>query len=241
MSRSRWKMRLYRFLRVKFIAESVWYLRYFWFVRMRRQLRSYDEKTGVILDDYSHDSLLTNRPSERILKLIMPLTMIESLQPESRVLSIGCRYEYDMLLLCAYGFRSENVRGLDMLSYSPWIDLGNMHAMPYADSSWDAIVLGWVISYSSDPDLAAREVVRVTKPGGVVAIGVTYYPKERLQELAKPGGDHASTYATGSERRQTVTSLLNLFGTHVDQIYFQHDAHDPSRQGHCIVIFSIKK
>lgn len=238
---SRWKLRFNRFLRVKFIAEWVWFVRYFWFVRVRRQLRSFDEKSGVILHDYSVDSLLANRPSERILKLIMPLTMIDTLTPDSRILSIGCRYEYDMLLMCAYGFRAENVRGLDMLSYSPWIDLGNMHAMSYADNTWDAIVLGWVMAYSSDPKRAAREVVRVTRPGGVVAIGVTYYPSERLRELAQPGGDHANEYASGSERRQTVAALLDLFGGNVDKVYFQHDAPDPGRQGHCLVIFSVRK
>ncbi|MEK6806075.1 MAG: methyltransferase domain-containing protein [Pseudomonadota bacterium] len=241
MSRSRWKLRLYRFLRVKFVAECVWFVRYFWFVRVRRQLRSFDEKSGVILHDYSQNSLLTNRPSERILKLIMPLTLIETLTPDSKVLSIGCRYEWDMLLLCAYGFRAENVRGLDMLSYSPWIDLGNMHAMPYGDSSWDALVLGWVLSYSDDPQRAAREFVRVTRAGGIIAVGVTYYPPERLRALAQPGGDHAAEYVSGERRVQTVAALLELFGSAVGRVYVQHDAPDPGKQGHCLLVFSVRK
>jgi len=238
---SRWKLRLYRFLRVKFIAEWVWFVRYFWFVHIRRQLRSFDEKTGVILHDYSHTSLLANRPSERILKLIMPLTMIETLTADSKILSIGCRYEWDMLLMCAYGFRAENVRGLDMLSYSPWIDLGNMHAMGYANDTWDAVVLGWVLSYSSEPERAAREIVRVTRPGGIISLAVTYYPPERLKELSQPGGDHSNAYVAGAQRRQTTESLLALFAPHVDRIYFRHDVPDPGKQGHCIAIFSIRK
>ncbi len=37
-----------------------------------------------------------------------------------------------------------NIRGLDLFSCSPRIDVGDMHDMRYADNSFDVIFLGWV-------------------------------------------------------------------------------------------------
>jgi hypothetical protein len=42
------------------------------------------------------------------------------------------------------------------------------------------------------------------------------------------------------DRRQSVASILELFGTHVERVYFQHDP-DPAKQGACLVVFAIKK
>ena len=55
-----------------------------------------------------------------------------------------------MLYLVGYGFKARNVRGLDMISYSPWIDLGNMHETEYSDNTWDAVLCGWTLPYSSE-------------------------------------------------------------------------------------------
>jgi len=108
--------------------------------------------------------------------------------------------------------------------------------MPYADNSWDAVMLGWVIPYSSEPELAAREVVRVTRPGGLIAIGITYYPEDGADHLLKDNPRF------GRERKnRSVDGMLSLFGDHVETVYFRHDVSDPSRQGSCMVVFSTKK
>jgi SAM-dependent methyltransferase len=235
-SKSRWKLRLYRLMRVKPVCEFVWYLRYVYYMKIRRSFRAFENNFGVAANEYSLQSMHRGRPSERILRLIMPLAAIEELNEESKVLSIGCRFEADLLYLAAYGFDLKNVRGLDMYSYSPWVDLGNMHDMPYPDSSWDAILLGWVISYSNEPKIAAREVIRVTRPGGLIAIGVTYYPERLLRKFEAEGIDFGV-----KDRIQTVKEMLALFGDHVQTIYFSHDPTNRAEQGSCVVIFSIKK
>ncbi|HEX9395548.1 MAG TPA: methyltransferase domain-containing protein [Burkholderiales bacterium] len=231
-------MRFARFLRVKPICNAVFWLRFFWFVRLKRQVRVFEEKGGVRSHDYSLDVLLQGRTSARILRVIQPLTSIDRLGPDARVLSIGCRYETDLLYLVGYGLRAENVRGLDMISYSDWIDLGNMHDMRYPDDAWDAVLLGWVLSYSTEPAVAAREVVRVTRDGGLIAVGVSYYPPEVVRARVAEG---KGNFGTGRNAPiQTTAEILELFRPWVDHVYYNH-VPDPRGQGSSVAIFSIRK
>lgn len=233
---SRWKLRLARFLRVKPINVLVFSIRFFYFTKIKKNIRIYSEDGHVLMHDYSQDKVLLGKPTDRILRLMQPLVVIDKLDHDkSRILSIGCRFEGDMLYLMGFGFDPKNLRGLDMISYSPWIDLGNMHKMDYPDSSWDAVILGWVLSYSDVPDVVAKEVLRITKPGGLIAIGVTYYPPELLQKFKDDGNPSIDTHV------QTVQGMLDLFEGHVEHVYFHHDTSDPSRQSSCMVIFSVKK
>lgn len=237
MSQRRWLLRLNRFLRVKPVCNLVFKLRFLYHAKLWGNLRCHGDEKAVMGQDYSVKRVVRGRPSDRILRLIQPLAAIDKMTPDSRVLAIGCRFETDMLYLCGYGFDPRNIRGLDMISYSPWIDCGNMHQMPYADGAWDAVTMGWVLSYSDQPELAAREVLRVTRDGGLIAIAVTYYPPDVLKQLAAQG----EIIGPPSGRIQTVQGVLDLFQNHVDHIYFHHDAGDLSKQGPCMVIFSVKK
>lgn len=105
----------------------------------------------------------------RMKWLIFGVLANELVSPASRFLMIGPRTENEILFLKSLGYT--NVMGLDLISYSPWVALGDMHDMPFADNSFDVVVCGWVISYSKDPDRLAREIARVTRPGGVFALG----------------------------------------------------------------------
>lgn len=229
--------RLKTMLRVPAVVNLVTQARRAYFVKVRRALRSHDDKAGVLAHDYSFSSFLTNRPRSRILNLILPLASIDSLTPDSKVLAIGCRFESDLLYLIGYKFKAKNVRGLDMVSYSPWVDVGNMHAMPYADNSWDAIVCGWTLSYSDQPDVAAREMLRVVRPGGVIAIGVSYYPPDRIQQLVDEGRYNGDP----SNRLQRVDDILALFKGHVQHVFFHHDSPSPDQRAACVVLFSVRK
>lgn len=233
MPNSRWSLRFRRFLRVKPICNAVFWLRFVWYARIRRMLRVYEDKTAVRAHDFSLSVVNLGKPTDRVLKLILPLASIERLQPDGRVLSIGCRFETDLLYLVGYGFQPQNVRGFDMISYSPWIDMGNMHAMDYPDGSWDAVMLGWVVSYSHDPRKAAQEVVRITRDGGVIAVGLSRYPKE-VTERRNAAGELAHTI-------QTVDEILDLFKPYVDTVYWRHDPSYEDRRGAVTVVFSIRK
>ncbi|MBN8603065.1 MAG: class I SAM-dependent methyltransferase [Planctomycetes bacterium] len=129
-------------------------------------------------------------------------------------------------MMVAKGFNPKNIRGIDLISYSPWVDSGDMHKLPYGDGEFDAVVCGWTLSYSSHPDLAAMEMMRVVKKGGVVAVGVEYCSD--IGEVAKVTG-----YAIEDDydrKLNSVNDLLGLFKDRLDHVYFSHDA--PLRVSH---------
>jgi SAM-dependent methyltransferase len=198
------------------------YLRAVYFIRMRRRLRTLD----------SHDAVRTNimhnvksiyGANNRMNLLLYPLAVIETLNADSKILVIGPRNENDLYSLFGLGFKLTNVRGLDLISYSPYIELGDMHAIPFPDDSFDAVICGWTLSYSTNPAKAAKEMIRVARPGGLMAIGLEYSrlsPQDErtlvgyeIQELDKVGG-----------RINSTTQIRELFADNVDTVFFEHDA-----------------
>ncbi len=239
MKRWRVEICLFRLLQLKFICRLVFAIRFFYFTKIKRSLRVHNDEGDVLALEYSTKRVRLGRPNNRILRLIRPLVSIDKINGNSKIVSIGCRYETDLLYLCAYGCDPRKVRGMDMISYSNWVDLGNMHHMEYPDNFWDVVVLGWVLSYSSNPRQAVKEIIRVTRDAGVVAISVTYQPPQRLKEFEKEGRLIGSAQEGG--RIQTVAEIRSLFEPHVRHVYFDHDVADPTRSGWCLVIFSVKK
>ena len=160
---------------------------------------------------------------DRPLHLIMPLRSIALVMErvkKLKVLTIGPRTEAEIYALIACGFDPVNITGLDLISYSPFVDVGDMHAMPYPDNSFDVLVLGWVLAYSTNHEQAAREALRVTKPGGFFAIGCEYVPPN------EEGG-----YNTKDKMLFNHTDdILGLFGDEIEAVFFRHDIH-PDRKG----------
>lgn len=107
--------------------------------------------------------------------LIYILRAIPSISKDSRILCIGPRNEGELLLFRAHGFK--NVKGVDLYSYSPWIDLMDMHRMTYMDNSFDVVFSSYVFRYSYDTRKCAIEMVRVCKDGGVIALGIANNPE----------------------------------------------------------------
>ena len=223
-------------LLLRSVNRLVFRARFLWFVRVKRQVRTHTDLEAVEGHDYSVDMLLKGRTSDRPLNLVRPLATLVPARDQATVLSIGCRFETELLYLVGHGFAARNIRGLDMISYSPWIDLGNMHSLPYADHSFDAVILGWVLSYSEDPRRAASQAVRVARDGARIAVGVAYYPEHDLEERARQG----STLGV-QNRIQTVDGLVDLFDGAVRQVLYQRDAPDPAQEDYCAVVIEVDK
>jgi SAM-dependent methyltransferase len=169
--------------------------------------------------------------------LVRPLSVIETLPVDARILSVGPRSEGELFNLAAHGFLWRRITGLDLISYSPRVLLGDMHAMPFPDGEFDAVVLGWVIAYSEEPVRAAREVLRVIRPGGIVAVGVEYSPLSQEEELRSYG------YLPGARTRiSSCDAILGFFGDSVDNVYVKHGVAqtDRDRVGSLSVVFSVK-
>jgi SAM-dependent methyltransferase len=239
-----WLARLKRIgiqsLRMDPIRKRVAYVRFMYYVKLRKRLRTFDANNdGITENTISHNVRgMADLTVVRSNMLIRPLSVIQSLNENSRILSIGPRTEGEIFNLMAHGFSPDKIRGLDLISYSPWIDVGNMHEMPYPDSSWDAVIMGWVISYSNEQKRAAMEVVRVTRPGGIVAVGLEWNPPGTRDKVINQLG-----YVLGhTAAPQSTDDVLALFGDHVDRVYVRHDpVEHGDKNGEIFVIFSIKK
>ena len=182
-----------------------------------------------------------NRPSI----LINPLACSQYFNRHAaslEVLSIGPRTEAEIFALIAAGFNPKRIRGMDIISYSPFIDLGDMHDMPYEDDSFDVIFLGWVLAYSTDNKLAVSEVLRVARPNAFIAVGCEYNPKTNEEIAEQLEGSVESPTGDDVTRFETTDQILELFDGSVDTILYRDDVHPTMREdsGGAIVIFQLK-
>ncbi|MBT4120378.1 MAG: methyltransferase domain-containing protein [Candidatus Peribacter sp.] len=233
------KQFFYQLLRVDIVRQFIAAIRYFCLVIILRRLKTLEPDTG----DVGVNTVFMNLKGLKTFSymgvnrsnlMVQPLTAIR-VSRSAPVLSIGPRSEGEILNLLGAGFR--NVRGLDLMTYSPWIDLGDMHAMPYKDNAFEVTMLGWVITYSDNRKKAADEIIRVTRNGGIVAVGVEYTSISGEQIEKNLGYE-----VCGKDRLESVQAILDLFGDHVDHIYFSHDLpKNPPKQWQLMVHFSIKK
>lgn len=159
---------------------------------------------------------------ERTHQLIRPIVAIEKIhrtQNKLKVLSIGPRTESEIFNLWAYGFPLRNITGLDLITYSKYVDIGDMHKMPYPDSQFDVLIAGWVLAYSHTPELAAKEIIRVAKDQGIVAVTASYNNRSKEEVIERHGSLEAARF-------DRLDRIKEVFKDHIDFIYFQQDV-DP--------------
>lgn len=177
--------------------------------------------------------------STRTARLINPLAALDPVFGQAqklKVLSIGPRTEMELLHLVGVGFRPQNIWAVDLISSSPWMDVGDMHKLPYPDKMFDVVISSWVLNYSKDPQLAVNEMVRVCAKRGLIAIGLTYAPEFGAGYVATNPGQ---TDIVGSMQR-SVADLSRLFGDRLDRILFQQDPVLDSTKGPVMMIARVK-
>ena len=208
------------------------------FERLSRSLgiRSFGSDTTYAAKntlEYNRDAMSPSLESSRPEWIVYPLMGIEQLRKrrkKARVLSVGPRGEYELFALMGIGFLPENVYGLDLFSYSPLIEIGDMHEMPFSDDFFDCMVLGWVWSYSTNWSKLAEEIFRCSRDKAILAISADYSSPESSDEVFDGTATHT----------QSCDDILNSFGDGVSNVYFRHDAAPPDTE--CsMVIFEIRK
>jgi SAM-dependent methyltransferase len=204
------------------------------------------ESNDIVENTLQHNlrQLGTEVAQSRPMGLLGPLLGMDQIafhRHEAKVLIVGPRSEGEILLYLAHGFSVGNVRGLDLISYSPWIDVGDMHAMPYPDKTFDAVVFSWVLGYSKNQKKAVSEAIRVTKPGGLIAIGEQNEPQDPEEVNAQLKQAYGYTlYGTITRRAQ---NLIDLFGEAIERVVFQTEplATERDRIGWISVIVKLKE
>jgi len=235
-------------LMVRMIRIVVGKLRFFYYARILRNVRTQESKHAIAHTVEHNLKAIGAFGLTRMDKLIKPVSVIESIGKDSRILVIGPRNEDDILNLIGNGFNAKNITGLDLISYSPFIEVGDMHDTRFPDAYFDVIICGWTVSYSNHPARFAQEMIRITKDRGVVAIAVEYSTLTTEQDRRLHDGLYHLN-PVNCERINSTRQILQLFGEHVGEVFFNHDA--PNKISHgdqlhnnvssVVTIFALKK
>jgi SAM-dependent methyltransferase len=200
-------------------------IRFFYFIKIRRRLKIF-ESPYAVKNTISHnleafEHIKIDFSMRRMEFLIHGLLSIEYLPKDARILIIGPRTENDLLIFRGNGYH--NIIGLDLISYSPWVKLGDMHNTPFEDSSFDAVVSAWCITYSKTPKIVITETIRILKPNGISAIGLDYWPlneKQSREITAQKKG----RIEFNPKRLQTTAELKQLFAKKINKVFLEYDA-----------------
>lgn len=208
---------------------EIGYARFLMFTRLATEPPRTDATpdAGTKQLEYSQAFLTRFTPDRRIE---WPMFLMAGIPdcPRDALLVVGPRYEPELLMARGLGWPAEATRGLDTFSYSPLIDVGDMHAMPYRDGEFSALVCGWTLSYSSRPEVAAREMQRVVRPGGYIAVSMQKVPDDFVEVLDEvPSGD---------ERIQTLAQLDALYDGCRRVVGLEPDVAS-GEEGHTIAVY----
>ncbi len=203
------------------VNTTLFFVRAFYFCTLRSRLRTIEADDAFPVT-VKHNLRMLWKKLNRMLLLISPLSVLEQADKNAKILVIGPRNEWDLFLLKQAGFQFDNCVGLDLISYSPRILLGDMHAMPFEEGQFDIVLCGWTLSYSANPALAAREIARVCKKSGIVGVSVEYATADEAGEKEATGG-YLIRDARLDKRVNSTAEILSLFPGH-GAVYFDHDA-----------------
>jgi hypothetical protein len=226
-------------------------------LRQQHQIR-HVEQNG----DYVHDHTLVHnlnalqnydafhRP-DRLFDLLAALPPITASVPSLRLLIIGPRSEYELFSAYTKGFGRDNVSAIDLISYSNLIEMGDMHHMPYDDNTFDVVMAGFVMAYSKDNSLAAREIMRVSKPGAYIAMGCVAEPVSMTTPEAIENAVGGIMFTSDDPERPGETKtvsryfktsqILKLFGDRIARVLVSCDPIGPAlkRRSDILCIFQL--
>lgn len=118
----------------------------------------------------------------------------------------------------------------------PWLVVrGSGYELPFADASFDCVIISEVLEHLHDDDAAIAEISRVLKPGGLLAVSVPRQGPETLcwilstQYPHSPGG-HIRIY-----RREVLEHKIEKHGYRIEGEHFAHGLHSPYWWLKCLV------
>ena len=194
-----------------FFIWEICYLRFLYFFVFKKNFKTFNEiEEHTIGTHYSKKSFYDGkipiyRPNDRIFYPFFNLLSDPNLEKD-KILILGPRYENEIFIAKAIGFK--NIFALDTFSYSPLVEMGDMHNLKYSNDFFDAIVCGWTLSYSTNPQKACKEMSRVLKKNGSIVICVGKVNSEKQEH---EGAQKIKDIPTGNQRIQTKAQFDQLF------------------------------
>ena len=113
------------------------------------------------------------------------------------------------------------------LSTSCTFGIGNINDIPFEDSSLDAVICSEVLEHVDSPNESVKELVRVLKPGGVMALSVPRYLPELIcwklsKEYSKTPGGHVRIF-----KHKELKNLAISNGLEYQSFHWAHGLHSP--------------
>ena len=105
--------------------------------------------------------------------------------------------------------------------------VGDINTLPFKDESYDAVICSEVLEHVDSPEDSIKELIRVLKPGGVLALSVPrFFPELVCWALSKeyqemPGG-HVRIFRHNQLRRLATREGLRYLSFH-----WAHALHSP--------------
>jgi len=124
--------------------------------------------------------------------------------------------------------RLEPAAGGTVPGAGPWLCVrGNSYALPFAAGAFDCVILSEVLEHLRRDEEALREVTRVLRAGGVLALSVPRAGPEAVCWALSPAyrntpGGHVRIYLRSSVRRLLEANGYRVLGSH-----FAHALHAP--------------
>lgn len=97
---------------------------------------------------------------------------------------IGCRDAKEINYVESRS-RVGKVNGLDLYSKDSRIKVGDMQKTPFEDNEFDVCMSCHSLEHAYDAELAIKEFVRITKPGGIIAIEIPASSEEYQETEAR--------------------------------------------------------
>lgn len=186
------------------------YLRWVYYYKLNKSFRVLEIKDSIDGTVNHNKTAFTKFPLTdftmlRMDRLIAITKSIEFVGNHSNFLIIGPRTESDIMKVI-YNYPKASISTIDIISYSPWIDLQDAHSTNFPSNNFDCILSGWVLKYSNDKEKMMKEMVRLVKNEGLIAIGIEYY-NEKVKKFEK---NHSTGHLKVDENYEEVNSVMDI-------------------------------
>ena len=105
--------------------------------------------------------------------------------------------------------------------------VGDIQSLPFKDNAYDAVICSEVLEHLESLDNAVSEIVRVLKPGGVLAVSVPRFIPELIcwklsSEYSKTPGGHVRIF-----RQKNLKKLILKESVSYTSFHWAHALHSP--------------
>jgi len=224
--------------------------------------REYNARKGVGRNSLLHNPEVLFQSLARDAAMVRALGWIGPDPHSARVLDVGCGDGDSLWILLRLGFEPSNLSGVDIQedkilqakAKNPLVNFGcaNATSLAFLNDTFDISMESMMFLQLTEDDIArqiASEMIRVTKPGGILLVSDWRYSRpgrgefkgvsrRRIADLYQVG---RRTDVCRTFRGSLVPPLGRLLSRYLSSAYFVVQALFPFVAGHTITVLRKRK